>query len=70
MIILRTIAHPETRANSNYSHTNIYCSWPNTSNVCIDANTLDQLPEDGNLAQLRVIAIDSPTMDSPTSYVL
>ena len=35
--------------------------------VCIDGNTLDQLPEDGNLAQLRVIAIDSPTMDSPTS---
>ena len=33
----------------------------------IDGNTLDQLPEDGNLAQLRVIAIDSPTMDSPTS---
>ena len=35
--------------------------------MCIDGNTLDQLPEDGNLAQLRVIAIDSPTMDSPTS---
>ena len=35
--------------------------------VCIDGNTLDQLPEDGNLTQLRVIAIDSPTMDSPTS---
>ena len=34
--------------------------------MCIDGNTLDQLPEDGNLAQLRVIAIDSPTMD-PTS---
>ena len=33
--------------------------------MCIDGNTLDQLPEDGNLAQLRVIAIDSPTMDSP-----
>ena len=37
------------------------------NNVCIDGNALDQLPEDGNLAQLRVIAIDSPTMDSPTS---
>ena len=36
------------------------------NNVCIDGNALDQLPEDGNLAQLRVIAIDSPTMDSPT----
>ena len=35
--------------------------------MCIDGNTLDQLPEDGNLAQLRVIAIDSPTMDTPTS---
>ena len=35
--------------------------------MCIDGNTLDQLPEDGNLTQLRVIAIDSPTMDSPTS---
>ena len=35
--------------------------------VCIDGNTLDQLPEDGNLTQLRVIAIDSPTMDTPTS---
>ena len=35
--------------------------------MCIDSNTLDQLPEDGNLAQLRGIAIDSPTMDSPTS---
>ena len=37
------------------------------NNVCIDGNALDQLPEDGNLAQLRVIVIDSPTMDSPTS---
>ena len=37
------------------------------NNVCIDGIALDQLPEDGNLAQLRVIAIDSPTMDSPTS---
>ena len=37
------------------------------NNVCIDGNALDQLPEGGNLAQLRVIAIDSPTMDSPTS---
>ena len=35
--------------------------------MCIDGNTLDQLPEDGNLTQLRVIAIDSPTMDTPTS---
>ena len=35
--------------------------------MCIDGNTLDQLQEDGNLTQLRVIAIDSPTMDSPTS---
>ena len=36
--------------------------------MCIDGNTLDQLPEDGNLTQLRVIAIDSPTMDNtPTS---
>ena len=32
--------------------------------MCIDGNTLDQLPEDGNLTQLRVIAIDSPTIDS------
>ena len=38
-----------------------------TNNVCIDGNALDQLPEGGNLAQLRVIAIDSPTKDSPTS---
>ena len=30
--------------------------------MCIDGNTLDQLPEDGNLTQLRVIAIDSPTL--------
>ena len=37
------------------------------NNVCMDGNALDQLPEDGNLAQLRVIAIDSPTTDSPTS---
>ena len=37
------------------------------NNVCIDGNAFDQLPENGNLAQLRVIAIDSPTMDSPTS---
>ena len=37
------------------------------NNVCIDGNALDQLPEDGKLAQLRVIPIDSPTMDSPTS---
>ena len=37
------------------------------NNVCIDGNVLDHLPEDGNLAQLRVIAIDSPTMDCPTS---
>ena len=37
------------------------------NNVCIDGNALDQLPEDGNLSQLRVIAIDSSTMDSPTS---
>ena len=36
-------------------------------NVCIDGNAFDQLPEDGNLTQLKVIAIDSPTMDSPTS---
>ena len=35
--------------------------------VCTDGNALDQLPEDGNLAQLRVIAIDFPTMDSLTS---
>ena len=28
----------------------------------IDGNTLEQLPEDGNLAQLRVIAIYSPTV--------
>ena len=33
----------------------------------VDGSALDQLSEDGNLAQLRVIAIDSPTMDSPTS---
>ena len=39
--------------------------WPN--NVCIDGNALDQLPEGENLAQLRVIVIDSPTTDSPTS---
>ena len=32
-----------------------------------NGNALDQLPEDGNVAQLRVIAIDSPPMDSPTS---
>ena len=37
------------------------------NNVCTDGNALDQLPEDGNLAQLRVIAIDFPTMDSLTS---
>ena len=37
------------------------------NNVCIDGNALDQLPEGGNLAQLRVIAIDFPTTDSPTS---
>ena len=37
------------------------------NNVCIDGNALDQLPEGRNLAQLRVIAIDSPTTDSPTS---
>ena len=36
-------------------------------NVCIDGIALDQLPEGGNLTQLRVIAIDSPTTDSPTS---
>ena len=36
--------------------------------MCIDGNALDKLPEDGNLAQMRVIAaIDSPTMDSSTS---
>ena len=35
--------------------------------MCIDGNALDQLTEDGNLTQLRVIAIDSPTMDSLTS---
>ena len=35
--------------------------------MCIDGNTLDQLPDDGNLTQLKVIAIDSPTMDTPTS---
>ena len=39
--------------------------WAN--NVYIDGNALDQLPEGGNIAQLRVIAIYSPTMDSPTS---
>ena len=39
------------------------------NNVCIDGIALDQLPEDGNIAQLRVIAIDSPTMDSPTSTI-
>ena len=38
--------------------------WP--KNVCIDGNVLGKLPEDGNLAQPRVIANDSPTMDSPT----
>ena len=38
-----------------------------TSTTGIDGNALDQLPEDGHLAQLRVIAIDSPTMDSSTS---
>ena len=37
------------------------------NNACIDGNALDLLPEGGNLAQLRVIAIDSPTTDSPTS---
>ena len=37
------------------------------NNVCIDGNALDQLPEGGNLAQLRVITIDFPTTDSPTS---
>ena len=37
------------------------------NDVCIDGNALDQLPEGGNLAQLRVIAIDTPTTDSPTS---
>ena len=37
------------------------------NNVCIDGNALDQLPEGGNLVQLRVIAIDSPATDSPTS---
>ena len=37
------------------------------NNVCIDGNALHQLPEGENLAQLRVIAIDSPTTDSPTS---
>ena len=45
----------------------MYNKYYRPSNVCIDGNTFDQLPEDGNLAQLRVIAIDSPTMDSPTS---
>ena len=44
--------------NNKYYHTN---------KVCTDGNAIDQLPEDGNFAQLRVIAIDSPTMDSPTS---
>ena len=44
--------------NNKYYHAN---------KVCTDGNALDQLPEDGNLAQLRVIAFDSPTMDSPTS---
>ena len=37
------------------------------NNVCIDGNALNQLPEGGNLVQLRVIAINSPTMDSPIS---
>ena len=45
----------------------MYNKYYRSSNVCIDGNTLDQLPDDGNLAQLREIAIDSPTMDSPTS---
>ena len=27
-------------------------------NVCIDGNAFDKLPEDGNLTQLKVIAID------------
>ena len=35
--------------------------------MSIDGNALDQLQEDGNLTQLRVIATDSPTMDSATS---
>ena len=37
------------------------------NNACIDGNALDQLPEGGNLAQLRVIAIDSPTLTAFTS---
>ena len=45
----------------------MYNKYYRPSNVCIDGNTLDPLPDDGNLAQLRGIAIDSPTMDSPTS---
>ena len=45
----------------------MYNKYYRPSNVCIDGNTLDQLPDDGNLAQLRGIAIDSPTVDSPTS---
>ena len=45
----------------------MYNKYYRPSNVCIDGNTLDQLPDDGNLVQLRGIAIDSPTMDSPTS---
>ena len=45
----------------------MYNKYYRPSNVCIDGNTLDQLPDDGNLTQLRRIAIDSPTMDSPTS---
>ena len=32
-------------------------------NVCIDDKALGQLPEDGNLSQLRVIAVDSPATD-------
>ena len=35
--------------------------------MCIDGNDLDQLLENVNLAQLRVIDIDSPTMYTSTT---